>query len=209
MAHIDDFMSPSTNIIAELDHQLELWRLHLPVALSFPAISISQAQEISRATGPRTIREKLVGVLQARYCAAKTTMHRPFIYRCLHCDDIASLSDDDLGKAQLALFAALFIPLHSGLLSENLSLLPHPMNPCRRYWTPYMYRSHEILTATSFFAAAILATLLHHRFSRTHVGLFDDSGIVYLVQTRIAASAGQHSPIIKRDLELLDKLEPN
>jgi hypothetical protein len=60
----------------------------------------------------------------------------------------------------------------------------------------------------SFFAAAIQIALLRRRFPLLEIGFFDGWETVYRVREIITKSARQHSPIIRRDLEILDMLEP-
>lgn len=120
----------SSLIMYELDHQLEIWRDHLPESLKFD----TQADP-SLLIGPevsRTMHEKLVGTLKTRYFAAKAIIFRPFAYKVLHNDDATTPTDDDIAGAKISLESALQVPLQAGLLCDNLRLVPLLLNPSRR-----------------------------------------------------------------------------
>jgi hypothetical protein len=73
-----------------------------------------------------------MGSLQSRYFAAKSIINRPFVYALLGPSGLPLLPEDE-EKAKTALEAQLLIAVKSGLLSERVVSLPHPINPCRRF----------------------------------------------------------------------------
>ncbi|KAH6613161.1 hypothetical protein C7974DRAFT_322245, partial [Boeremia exigua] len=106
------FLSASHSIINELDRQLEEWRACLPHEIRFPQHSSC----------------RLRGFLITRYCTAKPTIYRLFIFRALHAPWPLLLSDSDKAGARTAVSAAFVHCLHSGLLHEPLHMLFHPIN---------------------------------------------------------------------------------
>jgi hypothetical protein len=121
-------------VIFELDRQLEEWRTCLPQGLEFPSYSEAQLAEVPELDQThRSTDERLRGHLQARYFAAKSIIHRPYVYKTLHYDTTASLSDADAAGARTAVGSALMSVISSGILHEPLVLLLHPINSCRRY----------------------------------------------------------------------------
>ena len=135
-------------VIQELDHQLEMWRAHLPPSLQFANVTVSDAWALAVNAEPRTIHQRLRGNVQSRYYAAKAIIYRPFVYNIVNCDEIRELSPDE--GASIAIEAALLVPLQSGLLCDRLALLPLPINPAEGNPT--------IVTICSFFAPAYLRT---------------------------------------------------
>ncbi|KAI3580410.1 hypothetical protein IWW34DRAFT_848705 [Fusarium oxysporum f. sp. albedinis] len=133
--HIDKpatFMSVSSSVIFELDRQLEEWRTCLPQGLEFLSYSEAQlAEDPQLDQTHRSTDERLRGHLQARYFAAKSIIHRPHIYKTLHHDTTASISDADAAGARTAAGSALMSVVASGILQEPLVLLLHPINSCR------------------------------------------------------------------------------
>jgi hypothetical protein len=125
-------VSSGASMLQELDRQLEGWRESLPAALHF---SCEDAKSLSLEDSQfQTVRQRLLASLKARYCGAKTIIHRPILYKLLHCADAVDgvpLSDQD--AAGQALCMALAVALHGGILRVPWCLLPHPINPCRRW----------------------------------------------------------------------------
>ncbi|KAF4980214.1 hypothetical protein FZEAL_3725 [Fusarium zealandicum] len=122
-SHVDrsaEFLSASPSIILELDRQLEEWRTCLPPGLEFSSYSDSQQPEMSNVYQPRSTDERLRGHLMARYFAAKSIIHRPFVYKALHCDQDALLCEADERGAKTAVGSAFMSLIHSGILSEPL-----------------------------------------------------------------------------------------
>ncbi|KAJ4211730.1 hypothetical protein NW759_012330 [Fusarium solani] len=126
------FLSATPSIIQELDRQLEEWRMCLPSGLEFSAYSGAQQTDDQDIAQIRPIHERLRGNLMARYFAAKSIIHRPFIYRALHCEHGSMLSEEDQIGAQTAIGSAFRCTLYSGIFHEPLPLLLHPINTCRR-----------------------------------------------------------------------------
>ncbi|KAG5816046.1 hypothetical protein H9Q74_006127 [Fusarium xylarioides] len=97
------FPSVSPSVMFELDRQLEEWRTCLPQGLEFPAYSEAQLADIPELDQThRSTDERLRGHLMARYFAAKSIIHRPYIYKTLHHGATASLSDADAAGARKA-----------------------------------------------------------------------------------------------------------
>lgn len=120
----------------ELDRQLEEWRTCLPQGLEFLPYSEAQLAEVPEFDQThRSTDERLRGHLMARYFAAKSIIHRPYIYKTLHHGTTASLTDADAAGARTAVGSALMSVVASGILHEPLVLLLHPINSCRRYGT--------------------------------------------------------------------------
>jgi hypothetical protein len=119
----------------ELDRQLEVWRMHLPESLRFPGADSLQLPPGALAAPfgfrRRPVDERLLGFLKARYCAAKTLTHRPFVYAVLHAEDRDSVPDETPQKAALYLRSALMGPIHAGILDDPFPLMQLPLNPCR------------------------------------------------------------------------------
>ncbi|KAI1033741.1 hypothetical protein LB503_011110 [Fusarium chuoi] len=120
------FLSVPPSVMLELDRQLEEWRTCLPQGLEFLPYSEAQLAETPRSTD-----ERLRGHLMARYFAAKSIIHRPYIYKTLHHGATASLTDADAAGARTAIGSALMSVVASGILHEPLVLLLHPINSCR------------------------------------------------------------------------------
>jgi hypothetical protein len=126
--------APIASIIQELDHQLESWRTHLPPSLLFPNIDeLPLEYEHMLTPFKRSVREKLLGFLKARYCAAKAIIFRAFVYKILHVDDANSITEEDKRGAEISLRAAIQGPLHAGVLWDSFATTQVPINPCRRY----------------------------------------------------------------------------
>lgn len=120
-------------VIEELDHQLEMWRAHLPPSLQFTTIPVSEAWALAANAEPRTIHERLHGNMQSRYYAAKAIIYRPFVYNVVTCTNVSELPLEERRGASVAIEAALLVPLRSGLLGDPLAVLPLPVNSCRRF----------------------------------------------------------------------------
>lgn len=127
------FLSASRSIINELNYQLEEWRTHLPPDLHFRAYSPTDPPPNLEPYQIRSTDDRLRGHLMARYFSAKSVIHRPFIYRALHCDNVDHLSDEDRLGARVAVSTANLSIYYSGMLHEPLALLLHPINSWRRF----------------------------------------------------------------------------
>ncbi|KAL6922459.1 hypothetical protein FSST1_006485 [Fusarium sambucinum] len=125
------FLSVSPQVIYELDRQLEEWRTCLPQGLEFATFTEAQLSEIPLEQHQRSTDEKLRGHLICRYFAAKSIIHRPYIYKALHHDLATPLSEVDSRGARIAVGCALMVVIASGMLYEPLPLLLHPINSCR------------------------------------------------------------------------------
>ncbi|CVL03768.1 uncharacterized protein FMAN_15008 [Fusarium mangiferae] len=125
------FLSVSPSVMFELDRQLEEWRTCLPQGLDSLPYSEAQVAEVPEFDQTRSTDERLRGHLMARYFAAKSIIHRPYIYKTLHHGAVASLSDADAAGARTAVGSALMSVVVSGILHEPLVLLLHPINSCR------------------------------------------------------------------------------
>ncbi|KAG4291879.1 hypothetical protein FPRO06_13132 [Fusarium proliferatum] len=101
------FLSVSPSVMFELDRQLEEWRACLPQGLEFLPYSEAQLAEVPEFDQTRSTDERLRGHLMARYFAAKSIIHRPYIYKTLHHGATASLSDADTAGARTAVGSAL------------------------------------------------------------------------------------------------------
>lgn len=128
-----NFSSASESVIQELDRQLEEWRMFLPQGLQFPSYSGTEDLGLPEPHEPRTTDQRLLGHLMARYYSAKSIIHRPFVYRTLHCDQFTLLSETDKFGTSTAVGSAFMSVIHSGIFHEPLELLLHPINSCRRY----------------------------------------------------------------------------
>jgi len=104
----------------------------LPQGLDFPSYSPTQEQVDHTHFTPRSTKDRLRGHLMARYYAAKSIVHRPFLYQVLHNDHISVLSDAEKNGARTAVGSAFMSCVHSGILHEPITLLLHPINSCRR-----------------------------------------------------------------------------
>ncbi|KAH8679292.1 hypothetical protein BGZ61DRAFT_457010 [Ilyonectria robusta] len=129
----DKLLHTSHSVISELDRQLEEWRACLPATFQFPSYSASQENYNPEPYQPRDTHERLKGHLRARYFAAKSIIHRPFVYRALHQVPASSLTEGDKLGARVAVDSAVLSVHHSGVLHEPMALLLHPINSCRRY----------------------------------------------------------------------------
>ncbi|KAF5719299.1 oleate-activated transcription factor 1 [Fusarium globosum] len=103
------FLSVSPSVMFELDRQLEEWRTCLPQGLEFLPYSEAQLAEVPEYDQTRSTDERLRGHLMARYFAAKSIIHRPYIYKTLHHGATASLSDADAVGARTAAGSALIL----------------------------------------------------------------------------------------------------
>jgi hypothetical protein len=126
------FAGQALTMISELDNQLESWRSHLPQTIQVDFES-NYGTHVMTERRVRSVREKMIGTLKARYFAAKAILFRPLVYRILHKAHLESFSHEETSGAAIALEAALQVPLCSGLLCDNLRLVPLLINPSRRY----------------------------------------------------------------------------
>ncbi|KAF5024660.1 hypothetical protein F66182_3282 [Fusarium sp. NRRL 66182] len=101
------FLSVSLSVIYEPDRQLEEWVTCLPQGLGFASYSEAQFSKITPREQHRPTDKRLRGHPIARYFAAKPIIHRPNIYKALHCDPAAALGEDDTRGARTALGSAL------------------------------------------------------------------------------------------------------
>ncbi|KAL7940834.1 hypothetical protein V8C42DRAFT_206196 [Trichoderma barbatum] len=182
-------LEASRSVVSELDRQLEGWRACLPSPLQFPEYSPSMEANIIPPGERRTPLERLKSYLQARYFAAKSVIHRPSLYRALHRTGPSSLSDEDKQKAHTAISTALLYVLYSGMLTEPLVLLVHPINSCR-----------------TFYAAALLINFLLRGGESCQFALPNGWEIIHEVQEQVALMAAPMSPCVARDCEILRKL---
>lgn len=126
------FASPHNAIISELDRQLEEWRACLPPSLQFVVEDAAQ-DDLSTGLQPRTTVERLRGYLIARYFIAKSIIYRPFVYRALHSQPSAPLSDAHRQACRTAVVSAVLTMKHGGPLNERVPLWLYPINAWRRY----------------------------------------------------------------------------
>jgi hypothetical protein len=127
--------SASMSIIEELDHQLELWRQHLPTELAFPTLAQMnpwQHEDLTRRRAASPF-ERATGALRARYCAAKSIILRPFLYTLLNSPPHESIPSRDQEKAQLCMLAVLQAVLRQGILRDSIRAIPMPVNLIR-WW---------------------------------------------------------------------------
>ncbi|KAM5344416.1 hypothetical protein ACJ41O_012952 [Fusarium nematophilum] len=182
------FQSASPSIIQELDRQLEEWRICLPQGLEFQGYSEAQDIGDAKLYHPRSTDERLRGHLMTRYFAAKSIIHRPFVYRALHCDQVALLSEADKSGARTAVGCALMSVIHSGILHEPLVLLLHPINSCR-----------------SLFALEVQIAFLR-RIDASHFALPKDWRLGEEAREAIRELVAEMSPTVARDGEILQLL---
>ncbi|KAM6536184.1 hypothetical protein FALCPG4_002200 [Fusarium falciforme] len=182
------FLSATPSIIQELDRQLEEWRMCLPFGLEFSAYSEAQQADDQDMTQIRPIHERLRGNLMTRYFAAKSIIHRPFIYRALHCEHGSMLSEEDQIGAQTAIGSAFRCTLYSGIFHEPLPLLLHPINTCR-----------------SLFALEVQISLLLRR-ETLHFVLPKDWKMAGKAREIITGLTTEMSPTVARDWEILQLL---
>ncbi len=111
--------APTSSIIYELDHQLETWRSHLPPRLIFASIDSLPTWQFSSMIEPqqRPTRDKLLGFIKARYCAAKAIIFRSFVHKILHAHEGGNEEQDILG-VRICLKAALHGPLSASAQME-------------------------------------------------------------------------------------------
>ncbi|KAF4971472.1 hypothetical protein FSARC_1700 [Fusarium sarcochroum] len=182
------FLSVSPTVIYELDRQLEEWRSCLPQGLEFGTLSEAQLSEISLEQHHRSIDEKLRSHLISRYFAAKSIIHRPYIYKALHHDPTTPLSEIDSRGARIAVGCALLVIANSGMLHEPLVLLLHPINSCR-----------------SLFALEVQISLVL-RDNSCQFALPQQWRIAEEARKAMSASIAEMSPTAVRDGELLQLL---
>ncbi|KLU93163.1 hypothetical protein MAPG_12101 [Magnaporthiopsis poae ATCC 64411] len=127
---------------------------------------------------PKTIGDRLLGFLRARYLAAKSIIHRPFLHAVLHTKGIDSVAEGDVQKAALCLRAAFAGPIHAGILGDPFPLMQLPLNPSSRHWLrPYLG----------------IPTAGYNAIIRT--------------QDRVEREAAQMSPIAAADMAILRQLD--
>ncbi|RDW61744.1 fungal specific transcription factor domain-containing protein [Aspergillus mulundensis] len=183
--------STSMLMIEELDHQLELWRQHLPAELTFPTLAHMnpwQDEDLTtrRAASPY---ERAIGALRARYCAAKTIILRPFLYTLLNTPPQSTIPATAHENAKLCLLATFQAVLRQGILRDSIRAIPMPINLIR-----------------CFFAGAILLRLVEKR-PDLHSLLPADWHVIWRIQERVEMDASHLSPTIAQDMELLRKLD--
>ncbi|KAL8364511.1 hypothetical protein RB595_003679 [Gaeumannomyces hyphopodioides] len=178
-------------IISELDRQLEVWRTHLPEILRFDnneSLDVTVTQCEPRPGGrQRPIGDRLLGFLRARYLAAKSIIHRPFLHAVLHAKGIDSVAEGDVQKAALCLRAAFAGPIHAGILGDPFPLMQLPLNPCR---------------------TALLLKLASRHWLRPYLGI-PTAGYNAIIRTqdRVEREAAQMSPIVAADMAILRQLD--
>ncbi|KPM35405.1 hypothetical protein AK830_g11153 [Neonectria ditissima] len=185
----NNLLFPSHSVISELDRQLEEWRACLPAALQFPPYSESQEKDAPEPYQPRDIHKRLLGHLMARYFAAKSIIHRPFVYRALHHGPASFLTEGDKLGARVALDSASLSVLYSGLLHEPMALLLHPINSCR-----------------TFYALALQLAFVHGAGEACSFALPADLEIIQQVQDLVTTDAAPLSPTVSRDMDILRSL---
>ncbi|VTT75196.1 unnamed protein product [Fusarium fujikuroi] len=181
------FLSVSPSVMFELDRQLEEWRTCLPQGLEFLPYSEAQLAEVPEFNQTRSTDERLRGHLMARYFAAKSIIHRPYIYKTLHHGATASLSDADTAGARTAVGSAVMSVVASGILHEPLVLLLHPINSCR-----------------SLFACELQLSFVLH--SSYHYLLPQNWKIAEVARTAASGLIEDMSPTAFRDSEILKLL---
>ncbi|KAJ0417132.1 hypothetical protein BJY00DRAFT_316248 [Aspergillus carlsbadensis] len=183
--------SASMSIIEELDHQLELWRQHLPTELAFPTLAQMnpwQHEDLTRRRAASPF-ERATGALRARYCAAKSIILRPFLYTLLNNPPRESIPARDQENAQLCMLAVLQAVLRQGILRDSIRAIPMPVNLIR-----------------CFFAGAIVIRLVYKR-PDLHSLLPADWKVIYDIQDRIETDAAHLSPTIAEDMQILRRLD--
>ncbi|KAL4797552.1 hypothetical protein BDV19DRAFT_387355 [Aspergillus venezuelensis] len=182
--------STSISVIKELDHQLELWRQHLPADLAFPTLDqMTPWQSDNHANLTTSPYDRALSTLKARYCAAKSIILRPFLYKALHPSPHETVSPTELEYSRLCLLAVLQAPLHQGILTNILRASQTPMNIFRH-----------------FFAAAILLRLVDRRHDLRHL-LPSNWEIIYDIQRRVELEVSHLSPTIAEDMQILRRLD--
>lgn len=200
------FLSASRSLINELNYQLEEWRTHLPPGLQFAPYSISAPLPNLEPYQIRPTDERLRGHLMTRYFAAKSIIHRPFIYRALHCDNVDHLSDEDRLGAQVAVSTANLSMYYSGMLHEPLALLLHPINSWRRCVCS-MFQMVSSLTVNSMFALE-LEVIFVSQAKACGFALPQNWEFSRHVRQRVASVAAHLCPTVARDNEILELLTP-
>ncbi|KAL3447521.1 hypothetical protein BJX65DRAFT_92268 [Aspergillus insuetus] len=183
--------SASMSIIEELDHQLELWRQHLPTELAFPALAQMdpwQHEDLTRRRAASPF-ERATGALRARYCAAKSIILRPFLYTLLNSPPDGGIPARDQENAQLCMLAVLQAVLRQGILRDSIRAIPMPVNLIR-----------------CFFAGAIVIRLVYKR-PDLHSLLPADWKVIYDIQDRVETDAAHLSPTIAEDMQILRRLD--
>ncbi|KAL4967867.1 fungal specific transcription factor domain-containing protein [Aspergillus stella-maris] len=182
--------STTMSVIKELDHQLELWRQHLPAELAFPTLDqMTPWQGENYGSITTSPYDRALGTLKTRYCAAKSIILRPFLYKALHPSPHESVSPSELEYSRLCLLAVLQAPLHQGILTNILRASQTPMNIFRH-----------------FFAAAILLRLVDRRHDLRHL-LPSNWEIIYDIQRRVELEVSHLSPTIAEDMRILRRLD--
>ncbi|KAH8890265.1 hypothetical protein GQ53DRAFT_807397 [Thozetella sp. PMI_491] len=184
----DTVLSPPQSLISELDRQLEEWRACLPPSLEFSPYVLFQSKEPT-VPGPPSTNERLKGNLMARYFAAKSILHRPFLYRVLHNADFSRLSQRDMTGAQIAIDSAFQSFLHNRLLQDSLPVLVHPINAWR-----------------SLVALELQTKFILRAGEAFHFALPEGWNAVLRAREQITRDAGPMSPCIVRDSEILQML---
>ncbi|KAL2812456.1 hypothetical protein BDW59DRAFT_167809 [Aspergillus cavernicola] len=182
--------SPSLSIIDELDHQLELWRQHLPAELSFPTLAQmnpTRREDMTRRTAVPY--ERALGSLRTRYCSAKSIILRPFLYKLLNSPPQETIPPADQENARLCLLADLQAVRRQGVLGDSIRAIPMPVNLIR-----------------CFFAGAILLKLVHQR-QDLYCLLPANWEDIHHLQARFEVDAAHLSPTIAEDMRILRRLD--
>jgi hypothetical protein len=111
---------PSTNLTAEMHHQLEQWRENLPPSLQF------SDNETDDSPSPAHVIAK--AMLRSRYLVAKFHIGRPFLYKALHAP--AYTNDAEYNEVREGLRGGMYWPTTMGLCTQMLSALPIKFGWC-------------------------------------------------------------------------------
>ncbi|EXJ54275.1 hypothetical protein A1O7_09613 [Cladophialophora yegresii CBS 114405] len=183
------FAAPALSMIRSLDHELSSWRLQLPQSFRAEFEFDPGAQAMSWRRH-RSIREQMIGTLQNGYFKAKAILFRPFLFRILHHGALEGFPQEESTGAAMGLETALQALLCSGVLCDNLRLVPLLIVPSR-----------------SFFALAILAKVLLQ--SPRCKSLLPPAWekTLPLIRARLRDEIVARSTVIGQDLETLSLLD--
>ncbi|ETI26832.1 hypothetical protein G647_10278 [Cladophialophora carrionii CBS 160.54] len=183
------FAAPALSMIRGLDHELASWRLHLP--LSFRAeFEFDPGAQAMSWRRHRSVREQMIGTLQAGYFKAKAILFRPFLFHILHHGSVEGFSQEESTGAAMGLETALQALLCSGVLCDNLRLVPLLIVPSR-----------------SFLALAILAKVLLQSPRCQSLVPPAWEKTLPLIRARLRDQIVARSTVIGQDLETLSLLD--
>ena len=112
---------PSAKVTAEMHHQLEQWRLNLPMPLRF-----TDNDRADDSPSPAHVIAK--AMLRSRYLVAKFHIGRPFLYKALHAP--AYTSEMEYTEAAEGLRSGMHWPTTTGLCMQMQSILPLTFGWC-------------------------------------------------------------------------------